>query len=167
LSVDAETYRYLQSARTARERDRDEEAVSNYQRVLSRMGGYFPPANLELGYVLITLKRSNEAIATLMPVAEKDGNRYPISYYHLARLFEGRGELKFAEENFNRAAQLMGKNNAQFLLDLSRVREKLGDYQGALTALEEYVAMMDKKNLKPDWSEQRLNNLRQRVSEKK
>jgi hypothetical protein len=55
-------------------------------------------------------------------------------------------------------------DNAQFLLDVSRVREKLGDYQGALSVLEDYLALMEKRNRKPDWSDERLNALRDRVA---
>jgi tetratricopeptide (TPR) repeat protein len=164
LTVDPETYSYLQRARTARDRDRQEEAVTNYKRVLSRMNGYFAPANLELSYSLINLKRLDEAIAVLIPVTERDGQRYPISYYHLARLYEGRGDLQQAEESFSRAATYYRKDNAQFLLDVSRVREKLGDLQGALNVLEEYVATIEAKNQKPDWSTERLTSLKQRIA---
>ncbi len=164
LTVDPETYTYLQRARSARERDRQEEAVANYQKVISRMGGYFGPANLELGYTLIALKRTDDAIANLLIVTQRDGARYPLSYYHLARLYELRGELRLAEENYGHAAAMYKKENEQFMLDVSRVREKLGDYQGALTTLEEYVAMMERKHLKPDWSDERLSALRQKVA---
>ena len=128
------------------------------------MGGYFALANLELSYALITLKRSDEAIAGLVVVTQRDGGRYPISYYHLARLYETRGDLKLAEENYSRAAASYGQDNGQFLLDVSRVREKLGDLQGALTTLEEYVTVMERKNVKPDWTDERLASLRQRLA---
>ncbi len=164
LSVDRDTFNYLQSARSSRERNKPEDSVTNYRRVIARMDGYFAPANLELSYVLISLKRYDEAIEVLLPVTQQDGTRYPISYYHMARLNETRGELQLAEENFNRAASFYKNENAQFLLDLSRVREKLGDLQGALTALEEYLALMSQKNLKPDWSDERLASLRGKLA---
>jgi tetratricopeptide (TPR) repeat protein len=164
LTVDPETYTYLQRARSARERDRQEEAVTNYRKVISRMDGYFGPANLELGYTLIGMKRTDDAIASLLLVTQRDGPRYPLSYYHLARLYELRGELRLAEENYGRAAAMYKKENEQFMLDVSRVREKLGDYQGALTTLEEYVAMMERKHLKPDWSDERISALRQKLA---
>lgn len=164
LSVDAETYDYLQRARTAGERGRNEDALTNYHRVISRMGGYFAPANLELGYALINLKRIDEAIAMLTPVATRDGQRYPISYYHLARLYESRGDLQLAEEHFSRAATHYRSENAQFLLDVSRLREKRGDFQGALSALEEYLAILEQKNIRPDWSAARVASLKQRVA---
>jgi tetratricopeptide (TPR) repeat protein len=113
---------------------------------------------------LINLNRSAEAIASLVAVTQNDGVRYPISYYHLARAYEAQGELKLAEENFGRAAALYRQDNSQFLLDVSRVREKLGDYQGALSTLEEYVAIMEGKNSKPQWSNERLDALKQRVA---
>jgi tetratricopeptide (TPR) repeat protein len=164
VSVDAETYAFLQRARQAKERNRQEEAVENYRRVIARMGGYFGPANLELSYSLINLKRLDEAIASLLTIVKHEGDRYPISYYYLARLYEGRGDLRMAEENFSKAASLYRDDNAQFLLDVSRVREKLGDYQGALSVLEDYLSLMEKRNLKPDWSDERLNALRDRVA---
>ena len=164
LSVDAETYSFLQRARNARERDLDEEAIVNYRRVITRMGGYFAPANLELSYSLINSKRLEEAMATLLPVSERDGQRYPISYYHLARLYEARGELKLAEENFSRAATLYRLDNAQFLLDVSRVREKLGDFQGALAVFEEYLAAADNRNVRVEGAAERLETLKQKVA---
>lgn len=164
LVVDSETFDYLQRARMSRDRDRQADAVANYRKVLSRMGGYFPPANLELSYSLINLKRSDEAIEVLAPITMRDGQRYPISYYHLARLYEARGDLNLAEENFNRAATYYRKDNAQFLLDVSRVREKLGDYEGALRVFEEYLATIEQKNQRPNWSTERLTSLRQRIA---
>jgi tetratricopeptide (TPR) repeat protein len=164
LTVDPETYAFLQRARTSRDRGRHEEAVESYRKVISRMGGYFGPANLELGYDLISLKRNDEAIAILLPVSVKDGTRYPISFYHLARLYEQRGDLKLAEENFARASQSYREGNAQFLLDLSRVREKLGDFSGALTSMEQYLSVLEREGQKPEWSNERLAALRQKIS---
>ena len=163
LTVDPETFNYLQRARNARERNRNQEAVGNYERVISRMGGYFAPANLEMSYALIALDRRENALSNLLQVAQKDGPRYPISYYHLARLYELRGELKLAEENYGRVAELY-ENNAQFLLDLSRVREKLGDLPGAIASMEEYVRLMEKQNHKPEWSDSRLTSLRHKLA---
>jgi tetratricopeptide (TPR) repeat protein len=164
LTVDPETYAFLQRARTARDRGRHEEAVESYRKVISRMGGYFGPANLELGYDLISLKRNDEAIAILLPVSVKDGTRYPISFYHLARLYEQRGDLKLAEENFARASEAYREGNAQFLLDLSRVREKLGNFTGALTSMEQYLSVLEREGQKPEWSSERLAALRQKIS---
>ena len=164
LTVDPDTFDYLQRARSARERERNEDAIANYRRVISRMGGYFGPANLELGYSLINLNRLEEAIEVLTPVAAREGERYPISYYHLARLHESRGELRLAEDNFTRAANHYRNDNVQFLLDVSRVREKLGDFKGALIVLEDYLAMMQQKNVHPNWSEERVASLKQRIA---
>lgn len=164
LTVDPETYDILQRARTARDKGRNQEAVNHYNRVISRMDGYFPPANLELSFTLINLKRNDEAVASLLLLAERDGNQYPISHYHLARLYELRGESKLAEQHYVRAATLYREDNPAFLLDVSRVRERLGDFSGALKAMEEYVVLMERQGQKPDWSEQRLTQLRQQVS---
>ena len=163
LTLDQPTFDLLQKGRTARERGRDEEAVRYYRGVLSNMAGYFAPANLELSYSLITLKRNDEAIASLLPVSTNEGMRYPICFYHLARLYEVRGQLKLAEENYSRAASVL-PGDAQFVLDLSRVREKLGDLLGALSALEQYVQASVKAGHKPDWSDERLAELRRKVA---
>ena len=61
------------------------EAVQNFQRVLKLQGGYFPPASLELSFALISLKRYDEALVNLLEVSKRDGARYPVSYFHLAR----------------------------------------------------------------------------------
>ncbi len=50
--------------------------------------------------------------------------------------------------------------NAQFLLDLSRVREKLGDFKGSLEALEKGLKLMQEQGQKPVWSDERLAELR-------
>ena len=165
FTVDPETYSFLQRARSDRERGRHEQAVGEYRRVVARMGGYFPPANLELGYSLISLKRNDEAIASLLPLAMKDGAQFPIAYYHLARLYELRGDLKLAEENYSRAAEVYGNNNSQFLLDLSRVREKLGNMSGALASLEKYLEIVGGQGQKPAWSAERLAALRLKASQ--
>src|SRR5262249_166684 len=103
LTLDQASFDYLQRARNASEHGKMLEAVDNFQRVLSREDGYFPPANLELSYALLNLKRYDEALKNLLAVSTRDGARYPISYYHLARLYELKGELKLAEAAFVQA----------------------------------------------------------------
>lgn len=164
FTVEPETYRFLQRARASLERGRQEEAIENYRKVISRMGGYFPPANLELGYALLALKRNQEALAILLPVSVKDGTRFPITYYHLARLYEAGGDLKLAEESFMRAAEFYREGNVQFLLDLSRVREKLGNFAGALASMEQFITTLERQGLRPAWSDERLTALRQKLA---
>jgi tetratricopeptide (TPR) repeat protein len=166
LTVDRETYGWLERARAAREGGRNEEAVTFYRRVLSRSNGLFPPANLELSFVLSDLKRYDEAAETLAIVAKREGARYPIAYYHLGRKYELLGRLSLAAEAFEKAAAAYGDANPQFLLDLSRVREKEGNAQAALTAMESYVRLSRNLGRTPDWSETRLNELRQKASQK-
>jgi tetratricopeptide (TPR) repeat protein len=160
LTIDQASYDLLQRARSAAERGKTTEAVADFQRLLRRQDGYFPPANLELSYALLSLKRYDEARANLLEVSQRDGARYPISYFHLARLYERNGDLKLAEAAFAQVAP----TNAQFLLDLSRVREKLGDYKGSLEAMERYVKLMQAQGQRPDWSEERLADLRTKAA---
>lgn len=164
LTVDRETYGWLERARAAREGRRSEEAVTFYRRVLARSNGLFPPANLELSFVLSELKRYDEAAETLAVVAKREGARYPIAYYHLGRKYELLGRLSLAAEAFEKAAAAYGDANPQFLLDLSRVREKEGNAQAALTAMESYVRISQNLGRTPDWSETRLKELRQKVA---
>jgi len=164
LTLDPVSYDFLQRARDFREHGKTQEAVENYQKVISRSHGYFPPANLELSYVLMNLKRNDEALANLLQVANRDGARFPISYYLLARVYEVKGELRLAEESFARAAATYKTKNTSFLLDLSRVREKRGDFKGALAALDEYIAEMKQLGLKPDWVDEKLSVLRREAN---
>ena len=164
LVLDPASYNYLQRARSASERGKMQEAVENYQRVLKLEDGYFPPANLELSYVLLSLKRYDEALNNLLEVSKRDGAKYPISYFHLARLYELKGELKLAEASFSQAANSSVTNNGQFLLDLSRVREKLGDFKGSLEAMERYLKVMQQQGLKPVWSDERMAELRTKAA---
>lgn len=160
LTLDPISYEFLQRARSLSELGKHREAIESYQRVLSRSHGYFPPANLELSYALLALNRTDEAFANLLQVANRDGARYPMTYYYLARLYELKGNLTEAEESFANAAIAYKTKNISFLLDLSRVRERRGNFQGALEALEEYVAGMEQKGLKPSWADQSLSALR-------
>jgi len=50
LTLDQTGFNFLQRARSASEHGKMTEAVQNFQQLLSRQGGYFPPANLELSY---------------------------------------------------------------------------------------------------------------------
>lgn len=161
VQIDQASFDLIQRARDAHEHGRNEDAIRDYRNVLVRLGGYFAPANLELGFVLANLKRTDEAIAALLPVSTNDGARYPIADYHLGRLFEAKGELKTAAENYSRART--GDGNVQALLDLSRVREKLGDLPGAVTALEEFMRA-NELGRKPDWIAARLAELRQKIA---
>jgi tetratricopeptide (TPR) repeat protein len=160
LTIDQTSYDLLQKARSAVERGKTTEAVADFQRLLRRQNGYFPPANLELSYALLTLQRYDEAQTNLLQVSRRDGARYPISYFHLARIYERNGDLKLAEAAFAQVAP----TNAQFLLDLSRVREKLGDYKGSLDAMERYVKLMQDQGQRPNWSDERLSELRTKAA---
>ena len=164
LALDQVSYDLLQRARTSTEKGNTLEAIGNYQRLLSREGGYFPPANLEVSFALMTLKRYDEALGNLQMVANRDGVRYPICYFHLARVYELQGDLKSAEEMFSKTAAMFGSQNAQFLLDVSRVREKKGDFKGALEAMEQYLALLKQQGQQPIWSDERLTALRQKIS---
>ena len=167
LALDAVSYDFLQRARDLRERGKLQEAVANYRRVIARQGGYFPPANLELTYILLSQKKNEEALLSLLQIINRDGARYPLSYYYLARLYEGKGDLQFAEDSFAKAATAYKTTNPAILLDLSRVREKRGDLKGALAALEEYGSAMEERNQKPTWLEEDLTILRRRVSSRR
>ncbi len=165
LVLDQASYDFLQRARDAAERGKMTEAVDNFKRVLSRENGYFAPANLELSYALVSMHRYEEALAQLQQVSQRDGARYPISYFHLARLYELRGDLKLAEESFAKAVAA-SPANAQFLLDLSRVREKLSDYKGAIEAMEQYMKLAPEHGKKLASSEERLAELRSKAAGK-
>jgi tetratricopeptide (TPR) repeat protein len=160
LTLDQASYDFLQRARSASERGKTSEAIDNFRRVLNRQGGYFAPANLELSYALLSLKRYDEAQAQLLQVSQRDGARYPVSYFHLARVYELKGELKLAEAAFSKAIEAYVPTNVQFLLDLSRVREKQNDYKGALEAMERYVTLVQQQGEKPAWCDERLAELR-------
>ena len=161
LSLDPTSFDFMQRGRDAAERGKMTEAVDNFRRVLNRQDGYFPPANLELSYALLSLKRHDEALPHLLQVSQRDGARYPISYFHLARVYELKGELKLAEAAFSQAAP----TNPQFLLDVSRVREKLGDFKGALEAVESYLKLMSEQGFKPAWSNDRVAELRRKAGQ--
>jgi tetratricopeptide (TPR) repeat protein len=163
--ADRATYELLRTARAERESGSVEEAVKHYRGVLARSpGGYFPPANLELGGALIALKRDAEAIAALLPVAEKEAARYPVAHYHLGRLFERQGHLARAADSFERASELYGDTNPQVLIDLSRVRENAGDHAGALAAMNGYAASLERQGTVPAWVAARQEKLRQKAA---
>lgn len=163
LAVDQQTYDLLRRARTAREGGQHEEAVALYRRVIERRGGYFTPANLELGYSLTNLRRDPEATAALELVAEREGARYPVAFYHLGRLYERAGQTERSVEAFARAAALYGDGNPQVLLDLSRARERAGDVRGAADAMDAYVRATSRLGAAPDWAREHLSKLRQKT----
>jgi len=167
LEVDQETYDLLQRARDEREAGRNEEAVKLYNRVLSRSNGLLPPANLELSFVLSGLKRYDEAVVVLTTLVNRAGARYPIAYYHLGRQYEQLGNLSLAADAYEKAAAGFNETNPQFLLDLSRVREKEGNTRAALAAMEDYVRISQSKGGAPAWSTERLAQLRKIVNSEK
>ncbi len=164
LSLDQISYDFLQRARTSIERGNTLEAIDSYKRIISRQAGYFPPANLELGFAYLSLKRHDEALSNLLLVANRDGNRYPISYFHVARVYELKGDFNLAQVAYSKAVLAFGEQNPQFLLDVSRVREKVGDFKGALESLEKYISLMKEQGQEPSWSEERMAALRQKAA---
>jgi tetratricopeptide (TPR) repeat protein len=163
LKVSNETYDLLQRARVAREDGRSDEAIKFYRRALSLNGGFLPPANLELSFVLSTMKRYDEAAATLTALTNREGERYPIAYYHLGRQYEALGQFSLAAEAYEKAVAAFGDSNPQFLLDVSRAREKEGNTAAALVAMEAYVRISQNNGRVPEWSTQRLSQLRQKI----
>jgi tetratricopeptide (TPR) repeat protein len=79
-------------------------------------------------------------------------------------LYELKGELKLAEAAFSQAVTTYVPTNASFLLDLSRVREKQGDFKGSLDAMERYLELVQNEGQKPAWFDQRLAELRTKAS---
>jgi tetratricopeptide (TPR) repeat protein len=164
LSVDRETYDLLERARAAREAGKDQEALNFYARVLSRRGGFFPPANLEISFVLSGLNRHEEAIANLQKLIAREGARYPIAYFHLGREHETLGQLDPAAAAYSRAAAAYGEKEPQFLLDVSRVREKEGKLAAALAAMEDYARIGGRTGHTPEWTAERIAELRRKMN---
>jgi tetratricopeptide (TPR) repeat protein len=155
----------LRRARAAREGGRDEDALALYRRAVESNGGYFAPANLELAYTLASLRRNEEAAASVLSVIRRDGTRYPIAFYHVGRFYEHMNRLAEAEEAFARAVELMGDKSPQFYVDLSRVRERGGNYAGALAAAEEYVRLSARSGGTPDWARARVEQLKKKSAQ--
>jgi tetratricopeptide (TPR) repeat protein len=165
LVVGREAYSLLMNARDARADKHDEEAVALYRKAIEANGGYFAPANIELGYTLTGLHRNEEAAASLLVVLRKEGARYPVAYYHLGRIYEHLGRIEEAGDAFQRAAELMGETSPQFYADVSRVREREGRYADALAAAEQYVRLTSQTGDVPDWAKDRVNSLRKKVEQ--
>jgi tetratricopeptide (TPR) repeat protein len=164
LALDQISYDFLQRARSSIERGNTLDAIDSYKRLLSRQTGYFPLANLELGFAYLSLKREDEALSNLLMVANRDGSRYPISYFHVARIYESKGDFNQAQIAYSKAVVAFGDQNPQFLLDVSRVREKVGDFKGAVESMEKYISLMKQQGQEPSWSEERLGALRQKAA---
>lgn len=163
VTVDQTTYDLLNRARTAREAQRYEEAVTLYRRVLAREAD-FAPALLELSFAQMSLRQHEEAIGTLENLVRRESSRYPVAFYHLGRLYELSNNLDAAARSFERAAELYGDANPQSLVDVSRVRERQGDARGALDALEAYVTATTRLGHRPEWTTQKLAELRARAA---
>ena len=154
----------LRRARAARGDGRNEEALALYRRAVESNGGYLAPANLELAYTLAGFRRNEEAAASVISVIRRDGTRYPIAFYHAGRFYEFLGRLAEAEEAFARAAELMGDQSPHFYVDLSRVREREGDFAGALAAAERYVRLAERAGSAPDWARSRVEHLKKKAA---
>ena len=165
LVVSRETYSLLQRAREAREAQRGEEAVALYRRAIESNGGYFAPADLELGFTLAGMQRTEEAVASLLVVTERQPARYPIAFYHLGRLYEHLDRLEQADAAYARAIELMGDQSPQFFIDLSRVREREGKYADALSAAEQYVRAMERVGAAPEWARERVALLQKKLAD--
>jgi tetratricopeptide (TPR) repeat protein len=164
LVIGRETYDLLNRAREAREDRRGEEAVVLYRRAIEKNGGYFAPANLELGFTLAGLQRTDEAVAALLVVTSREPARYPIAFYHLGRFYEHLGRLGQADAAFARAAEMLGDESPQFFADLSRVREHEGKYVEALLAARQYVSAMERGGHAPAWARERVATLQKKLA---
>ncbi|MDT7806236.1 MAG: protein O-GlcNAc transferase [Acidobacteriota bacterium] len=164
--IDRQAFPLLRDARAARADNRFDEAATLYRRAIKEGGGYLAPANLELGLTLISMRRNEEAAASLLAVVRNEGARYPLVFYHLGRIYEHLGRLSEAGEAYARAADLAGEESPQFFLDLSRVREREGHDVEALMAAERYVgAMGHRTGSAPDWARERVEALRKKAAQ--
>jgi tetratricopeptide (TPR) repeat protein len=163
--VGKQAYTLLLSARAARADERGAEAIALYRRAIDANGGYLAVANIELGLAFVSMRRNEEAAASMLAVVRKDGARYPLVFYHLGRLYEHLGRLGEAGESFARAAELMGEESPQFFVDLSRVREREGLSVDALSAAEQYVRVMGRSGDVPEWALARVESLRKKASQ--
>lgn len=163
--IEKQAFSFLLNARAARAGDRPEEAVELYRRAIKEGGGYLAPANMELGLTLVSLRRNEEAAASLLAVVRKEGGRYPLVFYHLGRIYEHLDRLTEAGEAFARAAELAGDESPQFYVDLSRVREREGRGADALSAAEAYVRVMARTGEAPEWARARVESLRKKAAE--
>ena len=164
--ADRRAYALLLDARAARADERNEEAVGLYRRAIREGGGYLAPANMEMGFALFSMRRHEEAAASLLVVVRKEGARYPLVFYHLGRIYEYLGRLGEAGEAFARSAELAGEESPQFYLDLSRVREREGRSTDALSAAEAYVRVMSRgAGGAPGWARERVENLRKKAEQ--
>jgi tetratricopeptide (TPR) repeat protein len=161
--VEQDAFNFLRDARAARADERPEAAVELYRRAIREGGGYLAPANMELGLTLVTLRRNEEAAASLLAVVRKEGARYPLVFYHLGRIYEHLGRLSESGEAFARAAELAGEESPQFYVDLSRVREREGRDADALSAAEAYVRVMARAGEAPGWARERVESLRKKA----
>ena len=164
IVVGKQTYELLRRARAARDGERKEEAAAFYRRAIESNGGFFAPANLELGYTLAALNREPEAVESLLAVIRREGARYPVAFYHLGRFYEHMGRFREASESYARATELMGDDSPQFYVDLSRTREREGRYADALAAAVRYVHEMEKTGGAPDWALARVANLQKKLA---
>jgi tetratricopeptide (TPR) repeat protein len=113
------------------------------------------------------LNRREEAIASLSKLVAREGARYPIAYFHLGRQYEILGRLDEAAAAYEKAAAAYGEQEPQFLLDVSRVREKEGNFAAALKAMEEYARQSARRGHTPEWTAERLAQLRQKNAPKR
>lgn len=165
VTAGREAFDLLRRARAAREGGREEDAVALYRRAVESNGGYFAPANLELGYALASMRRNEEAAGVVLAVIRREGTRFPIAFYHVGRFYEHLNRLPEAEAAFERAAELIGDTSPQFYADLSRVREREGDYAGALAAAEEYVRFASRAGAAPEWARARVEQLKKKSAQ--
>ncbi len=120
---------------------------------------------MELGLTLVSLRRNDEAAASLLAVVRREGGRYPLVFYHLGRIYEHTGRFAEAGEAFARAAELAGEESPQFYVDLSRVRELEGRDADALAAAEVYVRAMSRAGGAPEWARERVESLRKKAAQ--
>jgi len=165
VTAGREAFDLLRRARAAREGGREEDAAALYRRAVESNGGYFAPANLELGYTLASMRRNEEAAANVLAVIRREGTRFPVAFYHVGRFYEHLNRLPEAEAAFERAAELIGDMSPQFYADLSRVREREGNYAGALAAAEEYVRCTSRAGAAPEWARARVEQLKKKVAQ--
>lgn len=112
-------------------------AITEYQQVLSEIGGNRSAAHYNIGVCYQHMERLNAALDHYKSAIDMREGRYPVASYALGVTLEELGRLEEAKEAFRQAIRASGGSNAAATFEIGLISHAQGDFAAAARAYKE------------------------------
>jgi tetratricopeptide (TPR) repeat protein len=121
-------------------------AITEYNQVLSEIGGNRSTAHYNIGVCYQHMERLNEAADHYEAAIEMREGRYPVASYALGVTLEGLGRLEEAKQAFQQAIRASGGSNSAATFEIGLISQAQGDLAAAARAYKDAIPASSGRN---------------------